>query len=136
MSTSLHPYLTLNGTTETAMKFWGDIFGVAPEIMKMGDSPMQVPPESKDRVMHSSLKKGDFVLMASDTMHGETVSMDGSVSLSLNFDNTDEQTRVWTRLSEGGKVTMPLGETFWGRFGMLVDKFGVKWMLNHQPPQR
>lgn len=121
MSTNLNPYLTLNGTAEAAMKFWGDVFGVKPEIMKMGDSPMEVPPESKNSVMHATLKKGDFVLMASDTMHGQPVSMEGPVSLCLSFDDTDEQTRVWNRLSESGTVTMPLGDTFWGRFGMLVD---------------
>ena len=133
MSTSLSPYLTLDGTTEAAMKFWGDIFGITPEIMRMGDSPMEVTDADKNRVMHSTLKRGDFILMASDSMHGQKVVMEGPVSLTLNFDTTDEQQRVWDRLAEGGNVTMPLGQTFWGRFGMLVDKFGVKWMLNYQP---
>lgn len=135
MTTTLNPYLAFNGNAEAAMKFWGDILGVTPEIMRMGDSPMEVPPEAKNRVMHSTLQKGDLVLMASDTMDGQPVATEGPVSLCLGFDSADEQTRVWNRLSEGGRVTMPLGDTFFGRFGMLVDKFGVKWMLNHQPPR-
>ncbi|MFZ5892006.1 MAG: VOC family protein [Myxococcota bacterium] len=136
MSISINPYLTLDGNCEEAMKFWGDILNIKPEIMRMGDSPMEVPPEAKNRVMHSTLKADGFVLMASDSMLGQPVGKGGPVSLSLNFTTTEEQTRVWNRLAEGGTVTMPLGDMFWGRFGMLVDKFGIKWMLNHQPPQK
>jgi len=36
-------------------------------------------------------------------------------------------------LSAGGKITMPLQDTFWGaKFGMLVDAYGVSWMFNCQ----
>jgi PhnB protein len=133
MSTSIAPYVTLDGKAEEAMKFWGDILGIQPEIMRMGDSPMNSPPEAKNRVMHATLKTPSFLLMASDSMHGESVDLRGPISLALTFDTTEEQTRVWERLSQGGQVTMPLGETFWGRFGMLIDKFGIRWMLNYQP---
>lgn len=136
MPTTIAPYVNLDGKTEEAMKFWGDVLGVKPEIMRMGDSPMECPPESKNRVMHSTLKTDSFVLMASDSMHGERVDLRGPISLALNFDTADEQTRVFNRLAEGGQVTMPLTDAFWGRFGMLVDKFGIKWMLNQQAPQQ
>jgi PhnB protein len=135
MATTINPYLTLDGNCAEAMKYWGDILNIKPEIMLMGDSPMQVPPEAKNRVMHSFLKADGFALMASDGMHGEPVQMGGPVSLSLNFDSTEEQTRVWDRLAKDGTVTMPLADQFWGRFGMLTDKFGVKWMLNHHSQQ-
>ena len=53
------------------------------------------------------------------------------IQLTLNFDNEADEEKVFNALGEGGKVTMPLGDTFWGaRFGMLKDKFGIHWMLN------
>ena len=36
-------------------------------------------------------------------------------------------------LTDGGKVTMPLAETFWAtKFGMLEDRFGIGWMVSVQ----
>jgi len=136
MPTTINPYLTLDGNCAEAMKYWGDILNIKPEIMLMGDSPMPVGAESKNRVMHATLKADGFLLMASDSMHRKPVQMGGPVSLSLNFDDKAEQTRVWERLLSGGSVTIPLEEQFWGRFGMLTDKFGFQWMLNHQAPPR
>ncbi len=58
------------------------------------------------------------------------------VHLSINFNNAGEQERVFNALSEGGQVSMPLQDTFWGaRFGMLADKFGVNWMFNYDKQQ-
>ena len=54
----------------------------------------------------------------------------GNVSMSLNFSEDKEQKRVWDRLAAGGTITMPLEQTFFGKFGMITDKFGVAWMLH------
>lgn len=55
-----------------------------------------------------------------------------SVILSINFTETEEQQKVFNKIGEDGKVTMPLQDTFWGaRFGMLADKFGMNWMFNY-----
>ena len=51
------------------------------------------------------------------------------------FTDEDEQTRTWERLPQDAHVVMPLGDQFWGRFGMLTDKSGVSWMLNLEPPR-
>lgn len=133
MTTTLNAYLTLDGKCEQALKFWADVLGASLDIKRMGDGPMECPPEHKNRVMHGVLKTGDLVLMASDCMPGQAPTMSGAISLCLNFSDKAEQTRVWERLIEGGQITMPLEEQFWGRFGMLKDRFGVDWMLNQQP---
>jgi PhnB protein len=83
--------------------------------------------------MHSALRIGDAILMASDGC-SDGPSFAG-FSLSLTLANDAEVDRAFAALAEGGEVQMPLGETFWSpRFGMLKDRFGVAWMV--QLPQK
>jgi len=57
------------------------------------------------------------------------------VTLSLSGDDGDELRGYWDKLSEGGRVTMPLEKQAWGdEFGMCVDRFGVPWMVNINQP--
>jgi PhnB protein len=87
-----------------------------------------VPPGWEDKVMHASLRIGEAVVMASDGC--ESVGEFKGFSLSLSVPTEAEADRAFATLSEGGRVTMPLGKTFWSpRFGMLVDRFGVGWMV-------
>lgn len=127
---SLNPYLNFDGKTEAAMTFYADVLQGKLELMRFGDSPMPMAPEHKDRVMHATIKVDGVTLMASDTMPGQRASSGDSVHLSLNFTSKAEQDRVWARLAEGGTVTMPLKDEFFGRFGALKDKFGMSWMLH------
>jgi len=132
MKTTINPYLNFDGNTEEAMKFYAEALGAKLEIRRMGDSPMPVAAEHKNRVMHAALKTDGITLMASDTQPGQSVQNGSSVHLSLNFTDKGEQRRVWDRLAAGGAVTMPLGEQFFGLFGMLTDKFGMHWMLHFE----
>jgi len=111
------------------MAFYATIFDATLDMMRFGDSPMPCAPEQKQRVLHATLKAAGFTLMASDTQGQPIVSGD-QVHLSLNFVDLGEQQRIWERLAEGATISMPLGEQFFGRFGMLTDKFGVRWMLH------
>jgi PhnB protein len=132
MATTLHPYLNFDGNTDQAMTFYAAALGAKLEIMRFGDGPMPVAPEHKSRVMHATVKTDSFSLMASDTQPGQAAVAGNQVHLSLNFTDRAEQDRVWERLAAGGSVTMPLGDQFFGRFGMLTDKFGVQWMLHFE----
>ena len=70
--------------------------------------------------------------LVSDTMPGQPVNSGTNLSLSLNFNDADEMNKIFVALSEEGKITMELQDTFWGaRFGMLTDKYGFDWMFNH-----
>jgi PhnB protein len=133
--TTLSPYLNFDGKTEEAMKFYAEVLGGSLDIHRLGDSPMPVPAEFKNRIMHATLRANAITLMASDTMPGQTFTSGSQVHLSLNFDDPAAQDEVWGQLAAGGTVTMPLGDQFFGRFGMLVDKFGIQWMLHYQPAQ-
>jgi len=91
--------------------------------------PDRVPPGSEDKVMHSSLRIGDSVVMASDGCCQGKPSFQG-FSLSLTVPNEAEADRRFAALADGGQVQMPLMKTFFSpRFGMVADRFGVSWMV-------
>lgn len=129
----LNVYFTFDGNCEQAMNFYAACLGGNIEFLqRFSDAPMETEAANKERVMHCTLRAGDIVLMASDSMPGSQVISGGQVNLSLNFDNENEQTETFHKLAEGGTITMPLEDAFWGaRFGMLTDQFGVNWMFNH-----
>lgn len=81
--------------------------------------------------MHCYFKSGNVNFMACDGMSDKPSVMGDNIHMSLNFTDEAEQTKIFEHLSTGGKITMPLGDTFWGaRFGMLTDQFGIHWMFN------
>jgi PhnB protein len=81
--------------------------------------------------MHATLKFGEAVIMASDSMPGQEVKNGNSIRLSISAQNLEEAERIFNNLSRGGKITMPFEKTFWdAQFGMLTDKFGIHWMIN------
>jgi PhnB protein len=83
--------------------------------------------------MHSSFKLGDQRVMASDG-HAKGHPEFKGFSLSLAFDNDKQADKAFAALSDGGKVEMPLMQTFFSpKFGMVQDKFGVGWMLMVEP---
>jgi PhnB protein len=129
---NLEVYLTFPGTCEEAMNFYKEIFGGEIQgIMLFRESEMEVPEDYKDKIMHSTLKTDDFMLMASDGMPGFQAPNSPNISLSLDVDSEEQQDKLFNMLSEGGQVQFPLQLTFWGsRFGMLKDKFGIVWMLS------
>jgi PhnB protein len=89
-----------------------------------------VPPGFDNKVMHTSFRVGDTVVMASDGCTEREASFRG-FSLSLAVEKAAEADRYFNALAEGGTVQMPLAKTFWSpRFGMLTDRFGVGWMIN------
>ncbi len=128
-------YLFFNGRAEEAIEFYKKALGAQVEmLMRFSDSPEppppgMVPPGSENKVMHSSLRIGDSVVMASDGNCGGKTQFQG-FSLSLNVKTPADAERLYNALVEGGQVQMPLGKTFWSEcFGMLTDRFGVGWMI-------
>jgi PhnB protein len=134
----VNPYLIFNGDCEAAFLLYKSVFGGEfPYMGKFGDMPPaegqpELPEEEKNKVMHVTLPIGNTILMGSDTnsLAGE-VKMGENVSISINVDSRAEADSIFTGLTDGGVVKMPMTDTFWGAyFGMLVDKFGIHWMIN------
>ncbi len=125
------------GTCKAAMKFYQECLGGELTMQTFGESGQEVPEDYRQKIMHSELKVDNIHLMASDVMPGQSVNQGDNIVLSIQLTDVKEQETIFNKLAAGGTVTMPLQDTFWGaRFGMLVDKFGIHWMLNCQtsPP--
>lgn len=128
----LQTYLLFNGNCEEAVKFYCDTFkGEVLFTSRYGDAPVDVTEDSKNKIIHCVFKIRGTEMMASDSHSGNDVNFGNNIQLSLAFDKNTDPTEAFNKLAEGGKVTMPLQQTFWAiKFGMLTDKFGVNWMFN------
>lgn len=129
------PYLGFNGNCADAMRFYEKVLNGKITSMTSGaDSPMaaQIPKEFAHRILNSQLQlPGGSFLYGGDAPADRPYEGIKGVSITLNFNNVDEAEAVFNKLAEGGKVTMPYSPTFWAKkFGMLVDKFGVAWIIN------
>lgn len=129
----MSPYLSFKGNCEAAFKFYEQCLGAQlGSIFRYGGSPMasDVPAEWSDKVMHGSLTLGGQVLMGGDVAPDRYEAPKG-FSLSLQVKGADEAERIFGKLVEGGQVMVPLAKTFWAeRFGMVVDRFGIPWLIN------
>jgi len=129
------PYLIFNGNCEQALKFYEKALGAKIDsLMRYEGSPVENKSVDSQKIMHAHLTfDGNVLLMASDAGNeGPVASNSGMAHLSLNFNDPGKMQNVFAAMSDGGTVTMPLQDTFWGAtFGMLTDQFGVNWMFNY-----
>jgi PhnB protein len=95
-----------------------------------------VSPDAKNRIMHAVLHVGGGDIMVADTPPDQPAQVGNRSHVSLAFDDVSDMQKKFEALSNGGKVTMPIQDAFWGaKFGMLKDQFGVQWMFNCQQEQ-
>lgn len=134
-------YLNFSRNTEEAFRFYQSVFGgeFVGGIHRMGEVPTQegqtpIQEEDKDLVMHIALPiLGGCLLMGTDAPEsmGFRLNQGNNVYINLEPDTRDEADALFMKLSQGGRVEMPLREMFWGDyFGSCVDKFGIQWMCN------
>jgi len=136
----VHIYLNFDGQCEEAFNFYKAVFKrdfqMISHFKDMPTTPDsgKIPEEHLNRVMHVSIPMGEGqLLMGSDTMHGfgPPHQKGNNFNVSINLEDKAEGERIFAALSEGGKVTMPMADTFWNAyFGSLIDKFGVGWMVS------
>ncbi|KKQ66981.1 MAG: hypothetical protein US86_C0002G0098 [Candidatus Daviesbacteria bacterium GW2011_GWA2_38_24] len=130
----LRPYLHFDGTAREAMNFYKEILGGELELQTVGETPWasempNIDKIPKERIMHSTLTKDGWVLMASDMMMPESFTKGDTVSICLVCESKEEIEDLYNKLSAGGDVFMKLEETPFGTFAMVTDKFGTEWML-------
>ena len=132
------PYLSFNGDCEAAFTFYQRCLGAKiGGLFRYGGSPMagQAPPDWSEKIMHGSLTIGGMELMAADVAFPDYYALTG-FSLSVHTTDPAEAERIFRDLADGGQVSMPLEKTFWAeRFGMVADRFGVRWMINCGPDE-
>lgn len=142
---AVNPYLNFDGQAEEAMNFYKSVFGgdfMGNGVMRMRDMDgmPNLSEEEKNRVMHVSLPLDNGqVLMASDIMPsmGHKLTQGNNNYVSIFTESREEADRLFSALSLGGTVEMPIGDQFWGDyFGSFKDKYGVCWMINYSEHSR
>lgn len=137
--TKFNPYLNFAGNTEQAFNFYKSVFGGEfASVVRFKDMPMEgvsIPKEAANKIMHIGLPIGkDQMLMGTDALEslGHKLVQGNNVHISVHPDSKAEADRLFTALSEGGKVQMPMADQPWGDYyGNFQDKFGVHRMINY-----
>ncbi|HTK95594.1 MAG TPA: VOC family protein [Terriglobales bacterium] len=127
-------YLFFNGNCKEAFETYARVLGARIDAMLThAGTPAEshTPPEWRDKILHAKMSIGNTTLMASDAPPGHQAEKFQGFSVNVSVSDLADAERIFHALSEGGKVNMPFAETFWARgFGMLVDRFGIPWMVN------
>jgi PhnB protein len=125
--------VTFNGQCEAAFKLYERVLGARlGPIFRYAGSPLAdtVPPEWQDKIMHGSLTIGEHVVIGGDLAPDRYEAPRG-FSLSISMKSAPETDVIFRELATEGRVLLPLAKTFWAeRFGMVVDRFGIPWMIN------
>ena len=139
---TINVYLTFNGNCKAAFDFYQSVFGgTFTSVSTFGEMPPQegAPPvyeNEKNNIMHISLPiSKETVLMGCDTggEWAKNFNAGNNFSLSVNTESKEEADQLFNKLSTGGRVSMPMNQTFWGSyFGMFTDKFGISWMVSFE----
>jgi len=136
------PYIAYDGNAEEAFNFYKTALnGTILTMMRFGDTPQgdQLSDVDKNKIMHVTLEApGGIMLMGNDHLDymGETHKVGNNFSLTIHPEDKATADELFNNLSFGGTITIPMSQAPWGDyFGMFMDKFGIKWMINHQPEQ-
>jgi PhnB protein len=138
---SIHPYIHFNGNAEEAFNFYRSVFGGEfATLMRFKDMEFEGMPSNEaeaDKIMHISLPIGKHsVLMGSDTPEalGRHNESENRSKISVGAETKAEADRIFTGLSEGAQIEIPIQDSPWGSyFGMLRDKYGFEWMIDYDP---
>jgi PhnB protein len=132
----VNPYISFKGNCREAIEFYKNALDAETVfIQTVGESPManMGPPEN---ILHSTIKVGGSTIMMSDDPTPEAKAGGGNISLAIGLNDPERAKKLFTNLAKGGSVIMPLEKTFWAEaFGMVTDKFGIKWMINCDAPK-
>ena len=139
---TINPYLNFPGNTEEAFNFYKSVLGGEfPFLQRFKDTPEadKISPEDANKIMHVSLPVGNGnMIMATDALEsmGQKLTQGNNFYLCISADSKEEADKLFNGLSQGGQLTMPMTDMFWGAyFGMFTDKFGIQWMVSYDKNQ-
>jgi PhnB protein len=133
---TINPYINFNGNAEEAFNFYKSVFGGEFEsIVRFKDiesSEFPVPENEANKIMRIVLPIGENTLIANDVPEsmGPVSENENRSKIAVYAETKEEADKLFTGLSEGGKVEMPMAESPWGTyFAMFRDKFGIEWTV-------
>ena len=136
----INAYLSFTGQCEEAFQLYEKVLGgKIAGIFRYAGTPMerQVGPEWGQKIMHIRLTVDQNEIMGADSPPGQGDGPAKRFCMSIGLKDPAEAERIFNGLAQGGSIQMPLQQTFWAaKFGMLVDRFGIPWMVNCEAPQQ
>jgi PhnB protein len=131
----VNPYIAFRGNCRQAIEFYKSALDA--EVLftqTVGESPMS-DMGAAENIMHCTIKVGDSTIMMCDDPRPDVSSGSGNISLAIGLNDPERARQVFANLARNGSVLMPLEKTYWAEaFGMVIDNFGVKWMINCNIP--
>lgn len=134
----INAYLVFDGNCREALTLYRECLGGELSLMAVKDSPManEWPEHIQNTILHGALiRDGEIMLMATDMVGPEGCIPGNTMSLSLTCSSREELETVYASLSAGGQGTHPPHDFFAGTLGVLIDKFGMHWMLYYDSTQ-
>jgi PhnB protein len=132
----LNPYLNFRDNTREAMEFYRSVFGGELRMQTFEEFHATEDATEGDKIMHAQLEAGDIVFMAADTPNHMEYDPGTNFNMSLSGEDEQRLRDYFEKLSAGGTVAMPLEQAPWGdTFGMVIDRFGIRWLVNISKPQ-
>jgi PhnB protein len=131
MAVVLNPYLNFRDETREAMEFYRGVFGGELRMMTFKEYQASEDPSEDDKIMHAQLEADGVMFMAADTPNSMEYQPGTNFNMSLSGEDEAVLRDYFEKLQDGGSVIMPLEKAPWGdTFGMLVDRYGVRWLVN------
>ncbi|MFZ4543277.1 MAG: VOC family protein [Saprospiraceae bacterium] len=137
---SINPHINFNGNAEEAFNFYKSVFGgefaMITRFKDMASAEFPVAAHEADKIMHIALPIGNSILMANDVPEilGRTNENENRSKIVISAESKAEADRLFSGLSVGGQVEMPIADSPWGSyFGMFRDKYGIEWMVDFDP---
>lgn len=137
---TINPSINFNGNAEEAFAFYQSVFGgeftTVARFKDMASPEFPVSENDAEKIMHIALPIGPNVLMGNDVPEsmGRTNENENRSKISVNVESREEADKIFTGLSAGGSIEMPIGDSPWGSyFAMFRDKYGIEWMVDYQP---
>jgi PhnB protein len=136
----INPHINFNGNAEEAFRFYQSVFGGAfiniVRFKDLANSEYPIAEKEADKLMHIALPIGKNLLMGNDVPEsmGRVNEMENRSKISINADSREEADKLFSGLSAGGTVEVPIEDSPWGSyFGMFRDKYGIEWMIDYNP---
>lgn len=133
---NVNPYLAFKGNCREAIEFYTNALEATVLFSQTFDESPMANMGPAENIMHCSIRIGDSTLMLCDDPRPEAAPADGNISLAIGLNDPERARLLFENLAQSGRTVMPLQKTYWAEaFGMVTDKFGVKWMVNCETPK-
>lgn len=137
---TINPYINFNGNAEEAFNFYKSVFGgefkAVVRFKDLASEEFPIPEEEAEKIMRIVLPIGTTELIANDVpaSMGRVSENENRSKIAVSAESREEAEKIFTGLSEGGTVEMPLDESPWGTvFSMFRDKYGIEWTVEFDP---